>query len=319
MSFSKDTKTELAHVALNKECCKLAEIAGFIRVCGSIGLEGFGQFFIILSTDNPAVARHFKKLIKEYYDVEAPIEIGFYGDMKRGKKRYMLRLGAEQNSEAILRETGILMIKGGMNYITNGIYDELIKTKCCRKSYLRGAFLGAGTMSDPVKSHHFEIVCNSEELAVDIRRLLKSFNDRKFTEITPKLTERKEKTGVYLKDRNQIKDVLAIMEANDQAAFYTDLIRQKNDKNKVTRAMNFELANVDKAVGAAGKQLDAIHKIEDTVGISHLKPELQEVAVLRLSHPDAQLKDLCEMMDPPISKSGLSKRFKKIEEIAEKL
>lgn len=318
MSFSKDTKTELAHVVLNKECCKLAEIAGFIRVCGSIGLEGFGQFFITMPTDNPAVARHYKKLIKEYFDVDAPIEIGFYGNIKRGKKKYILRLGHNENSEAILRETGLLMIKGGMNYFTDGIYDELIKTKCCRKSYLRGAFLGGGTLSDPVKSHHFEIVCGSEELAVDIRRLMRTFNDRKFTEITPKLTERKERTGVYLKDRNQIKDVLAIMEANDQAEYYTNLIEQKNQKNKVTRAMNCELANVDKAVASAQAQVAAIKKIEEEMGLKSLKPELQEVAILRLNHPDAQLKDLCEMLDPPISKSGLSKRFKKIEEIAEK-
>ena len=125
MSFATDTKNELAHIEPEKDCCKLAEIAGFIRMCGSLELEGFGRFKIVMPTDNPAAARHYKKMIKDYFGVDAPLEVGQSNTIKKGVT-YILTIGPAQNSEAILREIGILMIKGGMNYFADGIYLSLI-------------------------------------------------------------------------------------------------------------------------------------------------------------------------------------------------
>ena len=157
MSFASDTKNELARFMPEKKCCMLAEIAGFIRMCGSIRLAGGGRMKLALMTENPAVARHYKKLIKDYFDVDAGLEIDQGSSLKK-TNRYILTLDdrRDQKAEIILRETGILMLRGGMNYISDGIYDGLIKTKCCRKSYLRGAFLASGTVSNPEKGYHFE-------------------------------------------------------------------------------------------------------------------------------------------------------------------
>ena len=176
MSFSTDTKNELAHVEPEKKCCMLAEIAGFIRMGGSIRLAGGGKFRIVTTTEQPAVARHYKKLLKEYFGIDAELAVGQGSSLKKGKT-YLLTIGPETLSEQILRETGILMVKEGMNYISDGIFDGLIRTKCCRKAYLRGIFLASGTITDPEKSYHLEISCNSQILAADVRKLINSFVD----------------------------------------------------------------------------------------------------------------------------------------------
>lgn len=313
MSFATETKNELAHVKPEKDCCKLAEIAGFIRMCGSLELEGFGKFKIVMVTDNPAAARHYKTLIKEYFDVDAGLDMMQSNTVKKGIT-FVLTINAENNSEAILREIGILMIKGGMNYIADGIYDGLVKTKCCRKSYLRGMFMAAGTMSDPEKGNHFEISCNSHVLALDVRRLIKTFTD-----LYPKIVVRKRGEAVYIKDGRQIVDVLAIMGAHSQYLAYTNVAVMKELRNRTNRISNCDSANVDKAVMAAGRQLEAIEKIEKIKGLDFLPDKLQEVAYLRLNHPEAPLTELGEMLEPPMGKSGLSKRMKKIEEIADNL
>ena len=129
MSFASETKNELARIVPEKKCCMLAEIAGFMRMAGSIRLAGGGKFRIVMTTGNPAVARHYKTLIKTYFSVDAGLEMGQdQQSLKRGHV-YMLSIGPEDLSEQILRETGILMVKEGMNFISDGIYDGLIKTK----------------------------------------------------------------------------------------------------------------------------------------------------------------------------------------------
>lgn len=311
MSFSSDIKNELAHFHAEKDCCKLAEIAGFIRMCGSISLTGFGKFTIYMPADSPAIARHYKMLVKEYFDVDAPIEIEEQGGLKSGKE-YILKIGPEENSEAILREIGILMIKGGMNYFADGIYDGLIRTKCCRRSYLRGAFMAAGTVSNPEKGYHFEIACSSHVLAQDIRKLI-----RTFTDLTPKIVVRKSGESVYIKSGTQILDLLSIMEAHGKRMDYDKVMMLKEIRNHTVRAINCDSANVDRIVKTASKEIDAIRKIERTRGLDSLSPKLKEAAVLRLENPEASFTEIGELMDPPVGRSGLSKRYRKIEEIAE--
>ena len=162
MSFASETKNELARIEPEKKCCMLAEISGFLRVAGSIGLVGFGRFKIIITTENPAVARHYKKLIQDYFGIETKLEIGegkAVGKSRGSKKfSYSITIDADNLSEQILRETGILLIREGNNYISDGIYSGIVRTKCCKKAYLRGVFMGAGTMSDPEKGYDLEFV-----------------------------------------------------------------------------------------------------------------------------------------------------------------
>lgn len=111
-------------------------MAGFLRVSGSLRLAGAGKFKIVVSTEIPAVARHYKRLIKEYFKVDAKLEIG-EGSGFNKQRSYLLTIGPEERSEQILRETGILLVREGNNFISDGIYDDVVRTKCCRKSYLR--------------------------------------------------------------------------------------------------------------------------------------------------------------------------------------
>ena len=155
------------------------------------------------------VISHYKKLIRSYFGVDTDIEVGSGASTARGlkgakAKEYIIRIEPENNSEMILREMGILIVREGMNTLSDGIYDGLIKTKCCRKAYLRGAFLGAGTINNPEVSHHFEINTSSELCARELRRMINTFVD-----INARIVERKTGYGVYLKARDQIADMLA--------------------------------------------------------------------------------------------------------------
>lgn len=313
MSFASETKNELSRIFPDKKCCMLADIAGFMRMAGSIKLVGGGKFKIAMITSNLAVVRHYKTLIKNYFSVDMEIEMEKGGSLEKGST-YILSIDSDNLSEQILRETGILMVKEGMNFISDGIYEGLIKTKCCRKSYLRGAFLAAGTVSNPEKGYHFEIATGTEALAKDVRKLFNSFTD-----INAKVIKRKKGYGVYLKAREQIRDMLAIMGASNQFFEFDNVLMMKDIISKTHRENNLDNANIDKALKAAEIQIKNIKKIEEKRGLDFLSPKLKEAAEARLENPDLGIEDLGRIMEPPLSKSGINNRLRKIEEIAKGL
>lgn len=313
MSFASETKNELARIVPEKKCCMLAEIAGFMRIAGSIKLAGGGRFRIVMVTSNPAVARHYKTLIKTYFSVDTTVEMGKAQSLKRGNA-YILSIGPADLSEQILRETGILMVKEGMNFISDGIYDGLIKTKCCRKAYLRGAFLAAGTINNPEKEYHFEINAGTETLAKEMRRLFNSFDD-----ITAKIVRRKKGFGVYLKIGEQVRDMLAIMGASHQFFKFDEVMMMKELRSEAYRMNNLDNANIDKALKAAENQMNAIQKIQRQRGLDFLSPKLREAAEARMKHPEVGLEELGKLMCPALSKSGINNRLRRIEKIAEGL
>jgi hypothetical protein len=312
MTFSKDTKDELAHIVPEKNCCVLAEIAGFIRVCGTIKLMGAGKFKVVLTTEHNAVARHYKTLIKAYFDVDSTVEIGRSQAINKGKV-YLMSLGPEELSEQILRETGILMLRGGMNYISDGIYEGLIKTKCCRKAYLRGLFLGTGTISNPEKGYQFEIVCDSEILAGDVKRLINGFID-----IHAKMVVRKGQYVVYIKAAGQILDILAIMGAHSHYFAFEDIRMKKELVNRANRIQNCDQANIDKTVMASEKQISDIRTVIAQNGMDNLPVKLREIAHLRLENPEASMTEIGAMLNPPLKKAGVNNRFARIAEMAKK-
>jgi len=313
MSFAADTKNELTRIEIEKKCCMLAEIAGFVRVCGSVKLGGSGKIAIVTTTENPAIARRYKKLIKEYFNINADLEIGQGSSPKKGRS-YLLKIPPEERSEQILRETGILTVREGLNCISDGIYEWLIKTKCCKKAYLRGVFQGAGTISDPEKGYHIEIVCNTETLAGDIRKLINSFID-----LHAKTTQRKKNYVVYVKESGQITDILNIMGAHSHLLAFENVKIKKEMRNKANRVLNCDNANLDKTISASERQIGSIRKIESKKGLSILPEKLYGVALARLENPEVSLMELAALMEPPLKKSSVNNRLKKIEEIAKTL
>ena len=319
MSYASEIKNELARVEPEKDCCTLAEIAGFMRFAGSVLFAGGGRFRMVMTTPNLAVVRHYKKLIRRYFEVDTDIEVGSGASNSRGlkgarTKEYMIRIDPENNSEMILREMGILIVRGGKNTFSDGIYDELIRTKCCRKAYLRGAFLASGTVNNPESSHHFEITTASGETARDLRRLINTFVD-----INARIVERKSGYGVYLKAREQIADTLAIMGASKAYFDYQDKIIRKDTVSAARKIEQLDLVNMDKAIRAAEKQREDIERIAARQGLESLSPKLREIAVLRLENPDLGIEALGQLMSPPLSKSGVNNRLRRISEIAKGL
>lgn len=318
MSFASDTKNELARIEPEKKCCMLAEISGFLRVAGSIGLVGFGKFKIIVTTENPAVARHYKKLIQDYFGIDTRLEIGeghAIGKAAKNKRfSYSLTIDADNLSEQILRECGILLIREGNNYISDGIYDGIIRTKCCKKAYLRGVFMGAGTMSDPEKSYDLEFVLDSQTMANDLKKMINSFVD-----LSCKMIKRGKKYVVYMKKADYISDTLAIMGASSQVFSMEETRIKKEMVSAAKRMSNCDSANMDKSIEASMKHIEAIKKIEQSGGLEILPQKLREAACLRLEHPDISIQALGELCDPPLKKSGINNRLRKIEEIASKL
>ncbi|EJU21934.1 MULTISPECIES: DNA-binding protein WhiA [Mogibacterium] len=318
MSFSSQTKGELARVVPTKKCCMLAEITGFLRVAGSLRLVGGGKFTIVASTENPAIARHYKTLIREYFGSNAGIEVG--NSQVPGKARgsyryrYSLVIRPDEKSLQILRETGMILIKEGNDFLSDGIYQPIIRNKCCKKAYLRGLFLGVGTMSDPRKSYHLEFVLNSSQVAQDLKRLIGSFVD-----LSAGLIERGEEHVVYMKRAEYISDMLGIMGANEAMLEFENIRIGRGLRREVNRISNCDNANVDRTLSAAEQQIKYIELIDAKLGLDNLDPVLRETAQLRLELPGASLTDIGEALRPPIKKPGVSKRFAKLKEIAESL
>ena len=318
MSFSSQTKGALARVVPTKKCCMLAEITGFLRVAGSLRLVGCGKFTIVASTENPAIARHYKTLIREYFGSNAGIEVG--NSQVPGKARgsyryrYSLVIRPDEKSLQILRETGMILIKEGNDFLSDGIYQPIIRNKCCKKAYFRGLFLGVGTMSDPRKSYHLEFVLNSSQVAQDLKRLIGSFVD-----LSAGLIERGEEHVVYMKRAEYISDMLGIMGANEAMLEFENIRIGRGLRREVNRISNCDNANVDRTLSAAEQQIKYIELIDAKLGLDNLDPVLRETAQLRLELPGASLTYIGEALRPPIKKPGVSKRFAKLKEIAESL
>lgn len=319
MSFSSDVKGELARLEIKKKEDMLAEISGFLRVSGSIRLNGSGKMSIVASTENPAIARHFKKLIKDYFGSSADLEIGESEAPGSGKHyssgyRYSLKIGHEGKSDRILRETGILMIKEGDDYLSDGIYQPIISKKSAKKAYLRGLFLGCGTISDPKKSYHLEFVIKRDGLAQDLKKLIDSF-----VEMRANLSKRKNQNIVYIKKADYISDMLGIMGADSAVMNFENIRLERKIKGEAMRLSNCDNANVDRLITAAERQLKDIELIDKYMGVDNLPLRLNEIANARLKNPSASLTEIGNSLTEPVGKSAVTKRFAKLKEIAEKL
>ena len=188
---------------------------------------------------------------------------------------------------------------------------KLLQSDCCRKAFLRGVFLSSGSLSDPEKIYHLELVSETEEFSEEIREIMSRFG------LNAKTVERKGRIVVYVKEGNQIVDFLGLIQASVSLLNFENTRVMKDVRNNVNRSVNCETANLGKTVSAAVRELHDIGKIDQLIGLDQLPGALREVAYARLKHPDISLKELGEMLDPPLGKSGISHRMRKIHEIAE--
>ena len=312
MSYSSDVKKYLAKETVDKKCCQLAQIAGFLRFAGSITL-GAGGMGVRVSTKDPAIARMFIKLVKSYFGTKSSLSVEEDMQPLAGGRSYGISITPDMNAEGILREAGIMGVREGNNYITEWLSADVIKKRCCRKACLRGIFIAAGTITDPAKAYHLEINCDSEYLAGEVKKLIASLG------LKPRISARRGKYIVYLKDFEQIKDLLAIIKGDSYVLKLEAQKIVKETRGNANRVSNCESANLQKSVNAAQKQISDIRYIQDTRGLAFLPEKLRTAAELRLENPELPLAELAGLFDPPLAKSGLNHRLSRISQIAEEI
>lgn len=212
-----------------------------------------------------------------------------------------------------MKETYLLDSDGNIQECMPLIHNRLLKQNCCRRAFIRGAFLAAGSVSDPEKSYHFELVSVSKEKAVQLQQILLLF------QIDARIVLRKRHYVVYVKEGSQIVALLGLMGAHVSLMQLENVRIVKEMRNSVNRKVNCETANLNKTVSAAVRQVEDIRYIESRVGLYQLADSLEETARLRLEHPDASLKELGDMMSPKVGKSGVNHRLRKLSLMAEQL
>ena len=312
MSFSRNVKKELAKHIPSARHCQIAEIGAIISLCGKIIQEEPQQYGIKITTENLTVARKYFMLVKETFHGEV-----FFSEKEApaGKKNnlYVLDVKDKELTKKILEATKLLASDGKLLQNDAVVNPFIIQNTCCKRAFLRGVFLVSGSISDPEKTYHFEIIMPTVERAEQIQNVIRSFG------VDAKIVMRKRYHVVYVKDGSQIVDILNVMEAHKALMDLENVRILKEMRNSINRQVNCEAANINKTVAAATKQLEDILYIKETVGFGDLSTGLEEIARLRIEQPDASLKELGSMLSKPIGKSGVNHRLRKLSEIADSL
>ena len=276
MSFSGKIKEELAQHYAKARHCNLAELSALVHMSGSFEKDGYGSCILKLHTENDGVARKCFTLLGKTFNISTDIAIR--RNTAKGSCSYYIRAKGEE----------LLAVE-----------NVIVQAVCCKRAYIRGAFIASGSMSDPDKSYHFEIVCGTLKQAEYLRNMINSF------EMDAKIVKRKKSYVVYLKEGSLLElENVRIM---------------KEMRNTVNRKVNCETANINKTVSASVRQMEDIIYIRDNIGFDKLPDGLKDVALTRLKYPDATLKELGGLLENPIGKSGVNHRLRKLSEIAEKL
>lgn len=311
MSFSSKVKGEIGRYSEISKEEALAQISAIMKVSGTIGFSGKGLSFKI-TTENPASARLIFTLLKEHFDIHSKLMVKKSNSLKKNNI-YMVVIDEEMGVRGLLQKTGIFREVDGVMSLDYTIPEEMIKSDAEKRAYIRGAFLGGGSISNPEKTYHLEFVTHSEEYAVDLCKLINSFG------LNSKVIQRKNSFIIYIKEGEQIVDLLNIVGAHSCLLELENIRIMKEMRNNVNRLVNCETANLSKTVNAAVRQVESIKLIQSQIGLKRLPKNLREIAELRLNYPDESLKELGEMLDPPVGKSGVNHRLRKIEKIAEEL
>ena len=312
MSFSKEVKEELSRQISGGRHCLIAETAAIISLCGHVKISSQNRFSVKINTENIAVARKYFTLLKKTFHIIAEITIRHNAYLKKGRK-YTITVNNHEDAIRLLVTCKLLDENGDITENMSIADNVVIMNSCCKRAFVRGAFIASGSISTPEKFYHFEIVCNSSEKAEQLSQLIATFG------IEAKIVERKKHFVVYIKDGAGIVDILNVMEAHVSLMNLENVRILKEMRNSVNRKVNCETANLNKTVAAAVKQIEDIKYIKDTVGLESMPELLRNLAEVRLENPDVSLKELGTLLEEPVGKSGVNHRLRKISELAENL
>lgn len=309
MSFSGRVKEELSRQYSPARHCRIAELAAIISMCGNVCISSREKYTLKIRTENLAVARKCFTLLKKTFNIETDIAVR--RNRARGSETYYIIIRSHEDTLRVLQAVKLIDCHGEVVEELSLVRNVVIQENCCKRAFLRGAFLASGSMSDPEKSYHFEIVCTAEGKAVQLQNLIQAFG------LEAKVVLRKKTWVVYLKEGGQIVNILNIMEAHVALMELENIRILKDMRNTVNRKVNCETANINKTVSAAVKQIEDIRFLQATTGLEKLPDGLKDMALTRLEYPDATLKELGELLTPPVGKSGVNHRLRKLGEMAD--
>ena len=315
MSFSGEMKEEIARLIPEKEEEVRAELMAIFRFCGRI-LRQEESVAVFMETENVVLAKTYVKLIKRAFDLQVQLEIRRHGTGKYNQYFILLSERPEDmlySEERPERQKLQQALQAICMWSAQADPRGFLKTPGSMRAYIRGAFLCTGSMSDPGKSYHFEMVCEDEQTAQILKELMAGFF------VHAKVILRKQRYIVYLKDSEEIIQILNVMEAHRSLMELENIRIIKDMRNSANRQSNCDSANINKMVRTAARQVDDIRYIEEHFGFEQLPPQLREMAQVRLENPDVSLQELGTYLDPPVGKSGVNHRLRKLKEIAESL
>lgn len=298
MSFATDIKAELCKMETST-CCRIAECYGLLLFGRAFSVQN-----ISVTTENEDVICLLSSLLSRCYGIQPDISVG-------GNSRdfFTATINDSKKREEILNSLGYFGFKPGDSIIKGHNFEE----DCCKASFIRGAFLSCGTVSDPNKAYHAEFPVNDPALAEELYRLIDEIG------LSPKLSARGSKRTVYFAGNESVSDLLTYIGAGAYTLKIADISVYKDMRNRLNRITNCETANISKTVNAAVNQCIAIKKLMDKGEFNKLSAELQKVGQLRLENDQATLTELCQLFDGDITKSGLNHRLKRLVTLAENL
>lgn len=299
MSFSSDVKKELCRHGVGSRCCAVAESYGALLYCNTFRPNEIK--FVTASHDFTA---RLPKLFKKAFDLEFD-RIADGGEGGKG----VLQITDRDKIAKIFDTFGADIDNTPVHHVNLAVLEE----PCCRVSFVRGVFLAGGSVTDPEKRYHMELVTSHYNVSRETHALLLELG------FAPKETVRSGNQVLYFKKADDISELLSTIGATNAGMGILNAKIEKSVSNTINRKLNCDFANADKVVAAAQEQLNAIKKLEQEVGIFNLPDALQEAAMLRIANPDVSLADLALLSDPPVTKSCLNHRMKKLVALAEKL
>ncbi|MGO4938127.1 DNA-binding protein WhiA [Fundicoccus sp. Sow4_H7] len=305
-TFASEVKKECTLLEVHKEHAK-AELTALIKMNGALNI--YQQKMILnVQSENAAIARRIYSLMKDHFQINGELIVRRKMKLKKNNV-YIVR--SRQNVYEMLQDLNIM--EGSM--LSMEVSDDIMKNEQKKRSYLRGAFLAAGSVNNPeTSSYHLEIYSSYESHNNNICQMMNDFN------LNAKTIHRRNGYITYIKEAEKISDFLGIIGANRALLKFEDVRIVRDMRNSVNRLVNCENANLNKVIDASQRQLEAIKTIDAHQGISSLPEKLKVMAEFRLENPDLSLKELGEQIPGgPISKSGVNHRLRKLIEIAEKL
>lgn len=308
MSFAGETKQEIAKLTLEKECCLIAELNALTQCLGALSLQGGGRMQLKYATESLVVARRLLVLLKQ--GLRCKVHTGVRREKRFGGRLVTTLTLSLEDSRQLLRRLSVLRQDENGEDVFQGVPRRIVRRICCRRSFLRGMFLGCGTVISPEKGYHAEFLVEDEQRARFLMRVLA------LCDVTAALSMRGQKAVVYVKSGEMVSRLLATLGATRAVLRLEEVRTLQSVKKQVTRALNCDHANLGKQLSASRRQLEAISHISKMTGLSALPDALQALARLRISHQDASLEQLGQMMQPPVSKSGVQHRMKRLMDIA---